>query len=613
MLKSILTFLTLLIIAFHFKVEAQNDFNRKGIPLNFSVFKAEDKNLTIHDVLNKDYTFKSSKEFNENTHPEDTYWIKIDLTNELKNLETNSLWFLKLKPFGYGTIYRNKNGAIISEQFGRFENLPKERSILYSPGISFTRQSLIQNKYIILKVKRVVIIDNVNRWRISYRSEFKEGLINKFYNYNDIKLIFPVYIFAGICLIMFLLTFMFYLSSKRIEFLYYSIYVLFLFLYLLADILRLHNLFFGNFNLTSYTFFQQTQVVINLSYVLFIMYYLNTKLIYPKLHIALKVIVYLLIVVIFLDIVFLTNTYFIGHIYLLNFERLVMTLFGLGGMTYLLLKSKNKLSYFIVIGSFLYMTGALGLLFFNDLFYMIFGSALEIIVFAAGLTYKIQQEYKERLQFQHEAYINKTKALRAQINPHFIFNSLSSIQSFITSNDRVSALKYLSKFSRLTRNILESSIETNVVLADEIKMLKDYLELESLRFDNVFNYNITVDQDLDTNTIEVPFMILQPFVENAIIHGLLPKKESIKTLSLSFKKENDYVRCEIEDNGIGRAAASKKQHIHKKEKKSRGMYVTIQRLQSLNQENLKDMIEITDKVDSNQKAMGTKVSIKIPI
>ena len=290
-----------------------------------------------------------------------------------------------------------------------------------------------------------------------------------------------------------------------------------------------------------------------------------------------------------------------------------MSLFGIIGMLFLLIKGKSKLAYFIVVGSFFYMAGALGFLFFNKRDYMILGSVIEILIFASGLTYKIQLEYKDKLKFQKEAYTNKTKALRAQINPHFIFNSLSSIQSFITSNDRVSALKYLSKFSRLTRNILESSIETNVVLADEIKMLNDYLELESLRFDNAFTYNINVGDNLETNLIEVPFMILQPFVENAIIHGLLPKKEGLKQLTLSFRMETDYVHCKIEDNGIGREAASKKQHIHKKEKKSRGMEITLQRLKTINNDMTENNIEIIDKVDDNHNSLGTTIIIKIPI
>ena len=113
---------------------------------------------------------------------------------------------------------------------------------------------------------------------------------------------------------------------------------------------------------------------------------------------------------------------------------------------------------------------------------------------------------------QQRALFEKTRALRAQINPRFIFNSLSAIQHLVSVKKIESALKYLNKFSRLTRNVLESSMEINILLTDEIKMLEDYLSLEPLRFDNSFSYNITIDEAIDPAAIEIPPMILQEII-----------------------------------------------------------------------------------------------------
>jgi sensor histidine kinase YesM len=612
MLESYKYFLLLFILVNVFPnyilAQNTNSINRIGEELPFTVYKTLDNTITINDVLLKNIEFKTVE--NQKTHPLDIYWIKIDLKSELDSLKTEDIWYLRTRTYEYGAVFFKENGAIVQKKIGRFDNISNNPSVLYNQGIPFKTESLIEGKYLYLKIKRVVFFDNVKNWKFTYKSQEKEDLTQYFYSHNNIKILIPVYIFVGICLIMFILTLAFFFYSKRMEFLFYTFYVSALFLYLTADILKLHELFFGEYNLISYTFFQVSQVVINLFYILFIISYLNTKTEYPNLHKALKFIAYILTIIIVLDTTFLLSKYFIGHIYLLDFERIVMSLFGLIGMVYLLIKGKDKLAYFIVTGSFLYMFGALGLLFFSQRWLMIVGSSLEILIFAIGLTYKIQQEYKQKIIYQRESYINKTKALRAQINPHFIFNSLSSIQHLITSNNKESALKYLSKFSRLTRNILEGSIENTFLLADEIKMLKDYLELESLRFNDAFEYSINVDENIDTHAIEVPALIVQPFVENAILHGLLNKEGIGKKLTINYRIEDHFLICEVEDNGIGRQATSKKESIHK----SRGVEVTEERLKNLNKLDINTQyIEIIDKYDGSGKPTGTKVIIKIYI
>ncbi len=214
-------------------------------------------------------------------------------------------------------------------------------------------------------------------------------------------------------------------------------------------------------------------------------------------------------------------------------------------------------------------------------------------------------QQKEAIQFMNEEL--EKRMLRAQMNPHFIFNSLSSIQHFITSDDKKSALKYLSKFSSLLRQVLESSIHYNVLLSEEIKLLTIYLELEALRFDNDFEYNIAVDPQLEQDVCEVPILLVQPYVENAIIHGLMPKTDN-RVLKVCFEGHEEYILCTIEDNGMGRKAASKSS----KNRPSRGMSVTKQRLEVLSSGQDASLVQIYDLKDEHGAPKGTKVVVKIP-
>lgn len=595
-----------------FKSNGQELDNRKGVSLPFKIYSAGDELLELPEIFARRTTFVDPDSVKIKTNPNGLYWLQVDLKNHIQTLQKDSVWYLRFNSFGYTSVYYRSGENIISEKRGIFEKVPEGTSVLYPQGFSFNTQFLINGRYLYLKVRRVTYNDNPSRWKISYTNALQNELILEYYNSKDLSELIPVYAFSGICLVIFILTLVYFLYSKRLEFLFYAAYVLFLFLYLSADIFKLHELFFGEFNLVSYTFFQVGQVLINLCYILFIIHYLNSKEQYPKLHKALSAIAYLLIVTVILSATFLLTANFQANIQLLNFERIVMTVFGLVGMIYLVVKTKDKLGYFIVVGSFMYMIGALGLLFFQQRLYMILGSSFEILIFASGLTYKIQQEYMERLKFQKESMMFENKALRAQMNPHFIFNSLSSIQHLIISGHKEASIKYLNKFSLLMRNLLESSIKTTVILREEISLLEKYLELEALRFNKSFEFSILVDDKLDPDTVEVPALIVQPFVENSILHGLLKKVEGDKLVEIRFRKEEHFIICEVEDNGIGRKAAEALESELKNSKISRGIQVTEKRLQMVNKS--EDItFQIIDKTDELGNATGTLVIIKIGI
>ena len=219
---------------------------------------------------------------------------------------------------------------------------------------------------------------------------------------------------------------------------------------------------------------------------------------------------------------------------------------------------------------------------------------------------------KTKTEFQHQATELEMQALRAQMNPHFIFNSLNSINRFILQNNKAEATDYLTKFSRLIRIILNSCVSTTVSLTEDLETLHLYLELESLRFNNEFSYKITCDPEVDADFIPVPPMLLQPFVENAIWHGLM-NKEGRGHLWININQKGNTLICTIADDGIGRKKAAELKGKRGKHK-SMGMNITESRIDLMNKINGENKaVEIRDLVDADGNSAGTEVIIKIPV
>lgn len=218
---------------------------------------------------------------------------------------------------------------------------------------------------------------------------------------------------------------------------------------------------------------------------------------------------------------------------------------------------------------------------------------------------------KKMLSIEKQIFELEQRALRLQMNPHFMFNSLNAIQNFVISNDTDKAVNYLAKFSHLMRMILANSIQTNIPLKDELKALTYYMDLEKLRFDDKFEYFIQLDPAIDTEFIEVPPMLLQPYVENAIIHGLV-HIEGKGRLSIDMKKRKDSLLCVIEDNGIGREKANRLREESGIKRQPRGMMITQERLEILSKQRRKGfLVKVTDLKNEKGEALGTRVEISI--
>jgi LytS/YehU family sensor histidine kinase len=207
-------------------------------------------------------------------------------------------------------------------------------------------------------------------------------------------------------------------------------------------------------------------------------------------------------------------------------------------------------------------------------------------------------------------------ALRAQMNPHFIFNSLNSIQECIVKEKVEDAHKYLSRFSMLLRMVIDYSERSFISLEDEIKFLKLYLGLESLRFGESFSYEIFISPEVDEEETIVPSLLIQPFVENAIWHGLLHKNGK-RELKISFiNRNNEQLVCVVEDNGIGRvkSAKIKSSKLDAQSHESKGMRISQERIDLLRlQTHLNPEIVIEDLYDEYNNAAGTRVSVALPL
>lgn len=206
------------------------------------------------------------------------------------------------------------------------------------------------------------------------------------------------------------------------------------------------------------------------------------------------------------------------------------------------------------------------------------------------------------------------QALRAQMNPHFIFNSLNSINRYIVKSDQVTASLYLTRFAKLIRLILDNSNSKSITLANELQALGLYMEMESIRFEKKFTYSIECDDNINTESIFVPPLIIQPYVENAIWHGLLHKETAGHLFVHISKKKSNVLQCVIEDDGVGREKARELKSKSASSKKSLGMKLTENRLGLLSTHySTEALVEIEDMLDEFGEAKGTKVILNIPI
>ncbi len=388
--------------------------------------------------------------------------------------------------------------------------------------------------------------------------------------------------------------------SKLLAF--YTIYGLSNFSLLLSKII-LHNWINfqtpHSFSFISYLHIPECfQMLGTFAYLFFLVELLDLAKNYPTFTKTIKVLAILIAFYGLLDPALLLLSHSIElHEKLFIFSGLILFPYLVGILFWLNFKIKHSLINYIVFGNIsllflLFMAylrfGPLASVFkipwLDVVFTMPFAVLIEMLIFAFAIATKLEQERRQKENIEKQMIEIEMMALRSQMNPHFIFNSLNSVRYFVISDQKDKAKDYLSKFAKLLRTILTYSKENTISLSNELDAIKLYLEIELGRFDSNFDYSIEVDDEVETDSIQIPPLILQPYIENAIIHGLRNSEKREKSLKISIlQKNNDVVVILIEDNGIGRKKSGELNKKREVMHQSLGIEITTQRIEVHNQ------------------------------
>lgn len=436
--------------------------------------------------------------------------------------------------------------------------------------------------------------------------------------------------FYGILILIFIINLFYYFSLKQKVFLFYSVYILLtIFFCSYMDGIPLLGLF--NFVGSYHRLWLFTSIVIYIGFFpLMTVYYLqlenNIKLL------RLSYIYFIFTVLSAISLFIWDNDSFLGISYLYHN---ITVLIGLVFLIVLIVKGlrTNKIlgrafliaMLIMIIAIMIPATSTYGYTSIGfDLTKV--GSLLEVVILSLALALYFRGIKKEltvkNVKFDTLSNDYKTKEddffnlenrfLSSQMNPHFTFNAMNSILHFMLENESEKAQNYLTKYSRLIRKVLENNMNKHVSIKDEVDMLKLYLDMEKTRLTMKFEYEIILSPEINENKYFIPSMLIQPFIENAIWHGISHKEDGIGMILLFFSVEDACIKCVIEDNGIGREK-SKEFKLNPKEHQSFGISITQQRLEHLkNKEDLNIKPAVFDLKDENNKPLGTRVEVYIP-
>jgi sensor histidine kinase YesM len=478
---------------------------------------------------------------------------------------------------------------------------------------------------------------------------------------------FLKYGFWGLLLLAFLTNFFQYMVRKDRYFLYYASFVLFFFLH--------NYFYSGSGKILMYTSYQINKLnnlllpVIQSTYIILYLLFVKeitlTRILKKPLtaYIRISVIGSALFILVYLSYWLFTGEAFTPFAVMYRVAFIGFSLY----LFYLTILNKDVLLFIIAAGAFT-LLAANALVFYSSFFgwypalvrhydhILLAGGIVDIIAFSIAVAYQtheinrdkiryleqlnesnqlnqkmaeereealkqrvaearvqIEQTEREKMETQLQIQQNELekKALRSQINPHFLFNSLNSLKLYIHKYDKESALTYIDQFSSLLRRLLENTFEKKVSLASEIELIDLYVQLENLRLDQPIEFSTRIKDNIDAEFIQIPAMLIQPFVENAIWHGLVPKSGTDKkiTISAEWTKDN-IVIISIEDNGIGLYSAENIKSVQPG-RKSLGMAITKQRLELINQFN--ESLYMQELQDDHGNICGTRITMKVLI
>lgn len=415
---------------------------------------------------------------------------------------------------------------------------------------------------------------------------------------------------------------LFFIFNKRKQYLYYSLFLLCFFIYFLKNIVNSTYEFI-------YDYINYPILLLGLAaYIAFGRDILETKKRIPEWDQLVVLAMRFTFIVAF---IFVAIELFLGNNYqekAFIFLMPIITVFSI--LTYFVLpKIGGKHVTYFIIGSSSLMTLAitgylLKVAFDNHYlenfgiqpkFLMYLGVVIEMIMTSLLIVNKFNSFENNKLRMEKELVSQskemadlKMTVLQTQMDPHFLYNSLNSINNFVLQYDKEKASDYITKFSRLIREVLKNSTNLTIPLEDDLGILGLYIKLEQMRMIGGFDYIVTVDESINLRNIQVPPLFMQPFIENAIWHGFNNKKD-YKRINLSIYDEEDNIRCEIIDNGVGIKESEANAAKRKSNRKPFGLKASEDRIKLLH-ENQKVYVIIED--ISNGKEAGTKVTIKFP-
>lgn len=553
------------------------------------------------------------------------FWLRIKVTNPT-NVMIPALFTAGIHK--EVKVFRRFNGKYILLQSTSQDLLPHERPFRYDEKYVPLRFAPRQTYELLIKVsEHPQLYMNLQPKLVSYGWEYNDKMRAFF---DEYRYLMADGFFASILLFVSIYIFVLYFVEHKRYYAYYAGYLFFILLFALWGIehspyMRVFFSFvpFLKFSANNNTY----ALVANVFYYLFLSDFLELAKTAPKferlVRLYLKILIALLVADTLLNFVF--HAYQSGG-YVWILTQILIGFFGIYS-TIVVLTLKGSFVKYIKWGSIALLLGVIvgiseQLLMMKPFENVIMRLALsipfnigvlvEILCFSTALGYKTWLRQRNRNLLMKSVKESDLRTLRSQINPHFVFNSLNSIKSYILTHRSVEAAEYLTDFSTLMRSILQHSKEKLIPLVDELETISLYIKLEKLRFDDGFEFIYNLDPKIDTDETLIPPMLLQPYIENAIKHGLMNKPED-RTLSISLEALPYKTLIVIEDNGIGREQASLlRKNIFKHQ--SMGMNITDERVKLLAMTNDWHIdIQIIDKKNTDGKADGTKVMIYLPM
>lgn len=576
------------------------------VPLRYLI---TDKKTTLNEITDP----ATGDGFREITSkvvvsPRKTYWLRLDFS--AIDLADADYWVLRFSLFDEVSLYYQGPGGIRVRESGKMKRPPDEGPY-HAIDFSIRESELIEGRYLYARINHVFRKMILTQPR--YFHPFIVALDEKYYTRDDLSYYIPYLLFIGGMLLMFFYSLGIYYMHRDVLFIYYSVYLLALVLYLGMRLPLIFGPLEQRFPLTMVLYNDLIQVVVNIFYLIFASLFLKAKTDFPLLYKAIRYAIVFLVLIMALQLAFvLSGSLAYAEAYLINFERYFMIMFAVTAWVHILLNHKSRMVFFLLIGSFFFLVGGIGAMYLNDIKYMMMGTSIEVFIFSLGMGYRIKLWEKEKQSIENEMNKVRLTALRAQMNPHFIFNSLNAIRAYVISNDKEKASDYLNKFSYLIRLILQYSSKDTISLREEIDSLSLYVQLEQLRFRENFNFSLVTPAGFKAEQYRLPPLILQPYVENAIIHGLAPKKGE-KKLEINIEAGKIHIWISIRDNGVGRSLSRKKPEYHGLKHESMALELTSKRIDlSARQKTEENNILITD-LKENGSPAGTEVCIKLPV